>query len=237
MCRLPSDVGPFSDEGYVLPPLNVVPVVVEVDVVAGRTESLFRDPGLSATKIHEERRRTVAERVAKVAELVAAEPSESWVLWTETDYEGDALEAAIPGAGNLHGGLSVDAKEELLRAFASGELRVLIAKPKIAGFGLNWQHCARMAFVASTYSFEAYYQAVRRCWRFGQKRPVDCYMVSGATEAHVIDVLNEKRAAFEAMHAEMMRAAREALTLTQSGAVKYSGTKRSSLPPWIQEAG
>jgi hypothetical protein len=236
MCRLPSDVGAFSDESYILPPLNLRSVVVEVDVTADRGGALFRDPGLSATKIHEERRRTVAERVAKVAELVAAEPTEPWVLWTETDYEGDALEAAIPGAGNLRGSLSLEAKEELLRAFGSGELRVLIAKPKIAGFGLNWQHCARMAFVASTYSFESYYQAVRRCWRFGQRRPVDCYMVSGATEAHVIDVLNEKRSAFEAMHAEMMRAAREALTFKQAGAVKYSGGRKPSLPSWIKEA-
>jgi len=236
MCRLPSDVGPFSDEDYILPPLRLRPVVVEVDMVTDRAGALFRDPGLSATKIHEERRRTVAERVAKVAELVAAEPAEPWVLWTETDYEGDALQAAIPDAGNLRGSLSLDAKEELLRAFATGQLRVLIAKPKIAGFGLNWQHCARMAFVASTYSFESYYQAVRRCWRFGQSRAVDCYMVSGATEAHVIDVLNEKRAAFEAMHADMMRAAREAVTLTQPNVVKYSGAKRACLPSWIQEA-
>jgi superfamily II DNA or RNA helicase len=234
MCRLPSDVGNFSDDGFVLPELKLTPIVVQVDMVSDRGELLFRDPGLSATMIHAERRRTVDARVAAVVELVKKEPNESWVIWTETDYEGDALELALPESGNLRGSLSVEKKEELLRRFAEGELKVLIAKPKIAGFGLNWQHCARMAFVAATYSFEAYYQAVRRCWRFGQKREVHCYMVSGTTEAHVIDVLNEKREEFERMHAEMMRASHGARTNKQVGAVRYTGTKKSSVGSWIK---
>jgi hypothetical protein len=233
MCSLPSDMGDYSDDGYVLPPLNLQSVTVEVDVVAGRGETLFRDPGLSATKIHAERRLTTRARVERVAELVRREPGEAWVLWTETDYEGDELSRALPEAGNLRGSLSLEAKEALLESFATGGTRILIAKPKMAGFGLNWQHCARMAFVASTYSFESYYQAVRRCWRFGQTRQVDCYMVAASTEAHVVDVLREKREEFETMRAAMLVYARESVAEVREKRVKYTGSKAAALPSWI----
>lgn len=234
MCGKPSDVGPFSDDEYTLPPLENIPIVVDVDVVTERRKGeLFRDPGISATAIHTERRLTVGERVEKIAQLVAAEPNESWVLWTETDYEGDEIERAIPGAGNLRGGMSVDARERLLEDFSNGKLRVLIAKPKIAGFGLNWQHCARMAFVAATYSFEAYYQAVRRMWRFGQERPVKCYLVSGATESHVVSVLQEKIGKFEEMRSMMLQVDSTSGGNATSKSLKYTGEKPFEVPNWL----
>lgn len=233
MCAKPSDVGPFDDSQYELPLLDCIPVVVDVDTTTERNGMLFRDPGISATKIHAERRLTASDRVARIAELVASEPGEPWILWTETDYEGDELQAAIPEAGNLRGGLSLAAREKILEDFSTGKLRVLIAKPKIAGFGLNWQHCARVAFVAATYSFESFYQAVRRTWRFGQTRPVKCYLVSGTTEAHVSAVLQEKMLKFDNMR-EMMASVAPEGSDTSSKVLKYSGEKQPEMPSWLK---
>jgi superfamily II DNA or RNA helicase len=209
LCALPSDVAPeYSDDGYVLPELRYHTHVIDVDMVEGRDGTLFRMPELSATSIHAERKRTARARAQAVADLVNSEPGEPWIIWTETDYEGDELAAALPEAANLRGSEPPAAKERMLLGFSDGSIRVLISKPKIAGFGLNWQHCARMAFVAATFSFESWYQAVRRCWRFGQTRPVDCHMFMGSTERSVVDVLQSKRKAFEELRESMMEAAR-----------------------------
>lgn len=146
MCALPSDIHPqFSDEGYILPPLNHRTHVVDVDMIEGRGATLFRIPELSATSVHAERRRTAKARAERVAELVRAEPHEPWVIWTETDYEADELAACLPEAVELRGGEDPKRKEDTLLAFSDGLIRVLISKPKIAGFGLNWQHCAPAA--------------------------------------------------------------------------------------------
>ena len=103
---------------------------------------------------------------------MAAEPVEARILWVDTDYEADAVRGAVNGAREIRGSMSIDEKEERLAAFENGEIRHLIAKPSMCGFGLDWSHCARMAFVGRSYSYETWYQAVRRCWRFGQKREV-----------------------------------------------------------------
>jgi hypothetical protein len=167
----PSDLGTqCSDDGYVLPGLEIVPEPVGVDVVSGReTGALFRAPTLSATQLHKEKRITAPARAARVAELVAAESAEPWLVWCDTDYEADALTAAIPDAVEVRGSDSIDKKEEALVGFASGAVRVLVTKPAIAGFGLNFQHCARQAWVGPTFSFERFYQGVRRSHRFGQR--------------------------------------------------------------------
>jgi len=230
----PSDLGDqFSDEGYVLPPLVVRNHVVGVDVVAGRGDKLFRDPELSATSIHAERRITLEARVERVRQLVHDERDEPWILWCETDYEADALCAAIPDAVEVRGGMSIEMKEQRLLGFSSGAIRVLVTKPRIAGFGLNWQHCARAAFVAPLYSFEAYYQAVRRNWRFGQDRSVEVHMVMGSTEIETLTVLERKRNEHAEMAREMYAAARRA----QAGAaptVSYRPTFTGTVPQWLR---
>jgi hypothetical protein len=235
MCALPSDIDPaFSDEGYVLPPLEQTTHVVDVDQLAGRADGqLFRMPELSATSVHRERRRTAGARAAKVAELVTSSPAEPWLIWTETDYEADELAALLPEATNLRGDDTIAAKERALLGFVDGSVRTLITKPKLAGFGLNFQHCARMAFVSSTYSFEAWYQAVRRCWRFGQLRPVQLHMVMGATERAVVDVLNAKRADFDRMRSGMLEAARRRQHRRATGS-EYQPTRPMRLPSWLR---
>lgn len=234
MASLPSDLGDFSDDGYVLPPLVDVPHIVDVDLVQDKGEGrLFRMVEMSATNIHKEKRRTSADRAREVARLVAEEPNEQWLLWCETDYEADAMKLAIPEAHDCRGSQSLEVKEAALMGFADGSIRILITKPKLAGFGLNFQNCARVAFVGATYSFEAYYQAIRRCWRFGQKRPVHIHTVMASTESQVWEVLNQKREEFVKMYEQMFLAARRSKE-EKSSSGKYNPHKKMKLPTWLR---
>lgn len=229
----PSDLG-YDDAGFALPPLDVRHVEVPVDITDDRGGMLFRLPELSATNVHAEKRKTAPQRAAKVAELVAAEPDEPWLVWCETDYEADALLAAIPEAVDVRGSQSVEVKEQRLMDFAAGRIRVLVTKPSLAGFGLNFQHCARVAFVGVSYSYEQLYQAIRRCWRYGQKRPVLAYVVLAATEHAVLDAVLEKQAAHEAMKRSMFEAMRRA-TARESRKAPYLPSHRAPLPAWLRE--
>ncbi|GLS45120.1 helicase-related protein [Methylobacterium brachythecii] len=218
----PSDLG-FSDAGYDLPELVTCRHLIEADRTsdAGSERDgqgrLFRMPEMSATSIHQEKRLTTAARAARIAEVVALEPTEAWIVWCDTDYEADALAAVIPDAVEVRGSMSAEMKEERLDAFSRGAIRILISKPSVAGFGLNWQHCARMAFVGLSFSYESYYQAVRRCWRFGQTRPVHVHVACADTEAAIGDTIARKAGDHAAMKREMTaamaRAARSSTVL------------------------
>jgi superfamily II DNA or RNA helicase len=234
MASLPSDLGAFEDGGYVLPALNTTIHEVDADVVdRGDALTLFRMPELNATSIHAERRRTAGARADKVAALIRAEKREGWVVWCETDYEADALTAAIPKAIEVRGSESADVKERKLVDFTEGRIRVLVTKPKLAGFGLNWQHIARVAFVGATFSFEAYYQAIRRTWRFGQTRPVNVHVVMAGTERPVWEVLQRKTRDFESMKREMFLAARRARQVHHDRSDEYTAVKPMTLPRWL----
>lgn len=228
----PSDVGHFDDSAYVLPPLRLERHVVDVDLTDGREDGqLFRAIGLSATGLHKEKRRTAEPRATKAAEIVAAEPDEAWVVWVDTDYEAEAVMAAIPGAVEVAGSMSTEVKTDRLMAFADRG-GVLVTKPKIAGFGMNWQHAARMLFVGGSYSYEAFYQAVRREWRFGQKREVIAHVIMAVTEQGVWDVVTGKADAHAEMKAKMMAASRAARKV---GNVRdgYTPTCAGRLPAWL----
>jgi superfamily II DNA or RNA helicase len=135
------------------------------------------------------RKASMADRVAACAAIVKAQPDESWVVWCDLNAEADALADAIPDAVGVRGSDDIDTKEERLRDFAEGRIRVLITKSSIAGFGCNWQHCARQAFVGLTDSWEAYYQAIRRSWRFGQKRAVEVHVFASELEGAPLSVV------------------------------------------------
>lgn len=236
----PSDLG-FSDDGYVLPDLCVSRHVIHADRSADAGSErdgqgrLFRMPDLSATAIHREKRLTAQARAEQVAALAALEPDESWIVWCDTDYEADALAAAMPDAVEVRGSMPADRKEERLDAFSRGQVRVLISKPSVAGFGLNWQHCARVAFVGLSFSYESYYQAVRRCWRFGQTRPVNVHVVAADTEAAIGAVVSRKAGDHEAMKREMAAAMARA---TRSATVleDYRPSLKAALPAWMVTA-
>jgi len=230
---VPSDLGTYSDSGYVLPPLNIRRHIVTTDLSADRADGdLFRQIEGSATSIHRERRRTATCRAGYVAQLVADEPDEPWIVWVETDYDAREVRARIPSAIEVKGSDSFDVKVRRLEAFTRGEIRVLVTKPKIAGFGLNWQHCARAAFVGQGYSYEAFYQAVRRCWRFGQARAVDAHVVLADTEQIIWQALSRKREDHEEMKGAMFTASRRAQSRTVS-LIDYDPRVLAPFPSWL----
>jgi len=189
MIRSPSDLG-FDGSAYDLPPLTVNQITVKSDANAGVGE-LFAKDAQTLSERRQARRESLRHRVEECAKMVNAS-DQPWVIWCELNAEGDALKEAIPDAVEIRGSDKTEHKESALSDFAHGKIRVLISKPKIAGFGLNWQHCAHVAFIGVTDSFEAYYQAVRRCWRFGQQRPVSVYLFASDLEGAVRENLLRK---------------------------------------------
>lgn len=233
----PSDLG-FDDTGYDLPTLDLKRHIVAADrsLDTGHEKDgqarLFRMPDTSATSIHREKRMTTAARADVIADLVASEPDETWVIWCDTDYEADALADRIPGAVEVRGSMSPEVKEANLTLFSSGQTRVIITKPSIAGFGLNWQHSARMAFVGLSFSYESFYQAIRRCWRFGQSRPVNVHVACADTEESIWQIVSRKAGDHDAMKAEMTAAMSRAARIVPEQA-PYTPTKAITLPQWI----
>lgn len=200
MIQSPADLS-HDDSAYRLPALNVH----EHTIKSGQAKAgeLFAIEAQTLSERRDARRASLDERVAACARKVSAESGEPWIIWCDLNAEGDALRKSIPGAVEIRGSDTIEEKESRLTAFARGEIRVLVTKPSIAGWGLNWQHCARMAFVGVTDSFEAYYQAVRRCWRFGQKRPVDVHIFASELEGAVVANLKRKEADALAMGAAL----------------------------------
>lgn len=233
----PSDLG-FSDDGFVLPPLNLERHKVSADrsIDTGHEKDgqarLFRMPDTSATAIHGEKRKTIDARADLIAEVVAREPGEPWVIWCDTDYEADALTARIPEAVEVRGSMTPEQKEERLTAFSTGAVRIIITKPSVAGFGLNWQHCARVAFVGLSFSYESFYQAVRRCWRFGQSRPVNVHIACADTEESIWNVVSRKAGDHEGMKREMTAAMARVARIVPEQA-PYAPTVPLKLPKWI----
>jgi len=223
-CRRPSDLG-FSDDGFALPPLDCREH--EVSAHAPRPGLLFDVPAATLAEQREEQKRTVRERCEKVAELVngTGEPA---VCWVHLNGEGGALTDLIPGAVEVTGSDPDAKKEELFLAFAAGQIRVLVTKPKIGGFGLNWQHCAHQTYFPS-HSFEQWYQGVRRCWRFGQKRAVRVDVVTTDGSAGVLTNLRRKAEAADRMFGSLVKNMNDALAI---GAGRY-GTNSMEVPSWL----
>lgn len=178
----PSDMGGV-DDGYDLPGLKIVPHFVDVEVVAEGQLFATELGGVSGRS--EVRKKTLDARVAAAASLVASEPGEPWLLWCGLNAEAEALARAIPGAVNVNGAMDPVEKAKHLLGFADGDFRVMITKPSIASQGLNYQHCARMAFVGLGDSYEQYYQAIRRCYRYGQTRVVEAHVVLSEIESQI----------------------------------------------------
>ena len=204
MLQKPSDLG-YANDGYDLPPLktrqHTVAVDYAPDIDAG---TLFPVEARTMSERLGARRSSIEERVQAAAEIVATKPDAPWVLWCNLNDESAALTSAIPGAVEVRGSDKDDDKERKLLAFATGEIRVLVTKPSIAGFGCNWQHCADTVFVGLNDSFEQVFQAVRRFWRFGQKRPVTAHFIASELEGAVVANLRRKEADAEHMAAQMV---------------------------------
>jgi len=237
MVRKPSDLG-HDDTLYNLPPLTVSEHIVDADESGLVSDGmLFALEASSLSERRAARKASMIERVAACA-TIANEDRQSWIIWGELNAETEALTKAIDGAVEIRGSDDVDVKEQRLADFASGKIRVLVTKPSIAGWGLNWQHCARMAFVGVTDSFESYYQATRRCWRFGQEREVNVHLFSSNLEGAVLANLMRKEtdAAImgEALSAETNAAVRAQVIGQERTTNIHAAPHRVVAPSWLQ---
>ena len=214
--RRPSDIG-YSDDGYILPPLNMIQETVTNDVHDGW---LFAMEARTLAERRESRKNSLGRRVARAAEL-ANNSSEQWLIWCDLNAEGDALADAIPDAVQVKGADSTDFKEKTLNDFATGNLRVLVSKPSIAGFGMNFQTCHNVLFVGLSDSYEAFYQAIRRCWRFGQTKSVNCHVLCADSDGAVVENIRRKDAQSTEMFDEVVKA--------MSGIGEVGATRRNEM--------
>ena len=198
--RRPSDLG-FDDDGYILPPLRMHEHIVRSDDMI--TDELFPRAAMTLTEQRQAQRASLTDRVAECAGRVNAE-NERWIVWCHLNDESAALARSIEGAVEVRGSDALESKRDALDRFSCGEIRVLVTKPSIAGFGMNWQHCNRMAFVGLSHSFEQLYQAVRRCWRFGQKREVLVDIVASEGERGVLANLQRKAGQADRMFSSLV---------------------------------
>lgn len=235
MAQSPADLG-FDASAFAMPPLNVSMHKVEnaAPVDGG---DLFGVTQVSATDMHKIKRQTAKSRATAAADLIISD-REPWVIWCDTDYEADSILAALhgtDGVAEVRGSHPAERKESTLQAFADGDVRVLVTKPSVCGFGLNWQHCARTVFVGRSFSYEAWYQAVRRFWRFGQKRAVECHVIVAEGEDAIGRVIDRKAAD----HARMKAAMAVAMRQTESNAQlrkAYAPTHIAGVPTWLKSA-
>jgi hypothetical protein len=222
-CRKPSDLGDFSDEEFVLPPLNRVDHTVTP--ASAPPGFLFTIPAFGLNQERAERRRTLAERAELVVNLT--KDSDSAVVWCHLNPEGDILAREIPGAVQVKGSQSMEEKEELILSFLNGQSRVLVTKAKIAGLGLNMQHCAHVVTFVD-HSFEKFYQCVRRCWRFGQKRPVRLDVIATEGEVNVRKNMDRKESLASQMFDSIIRFMNDA-----QGQRATRSSLKMEVPSWL----
>ena len=226
MVKKPSDLG-FDDSGYDLPPLIVNKHMVHNDKTwcVDSQEMLFAMPAQLLTEVREEQKLTFTERCERAYSLAHGKTS---VYWCNLNDESTKLKQIDPEAVEIVGGMSIDQKEEILVAFASGEIKRLITKAKMTSMGLNWQHCNHTVFFP-TYSYEQYYQAIRRFWRFGQKSPVTCDMVISEGQERVIQALDEKMGKAIELYGNLVKAANQDFSFSRK---QY--TKTIQLPEFLK---
>lgn len=222
--RRPSDLG-FDDDGFILPPLIEREHMIEAPPFANGM--LFSLPAVGLHEQREERRNTLKERCDRVADLVA-HTGQPALVWCHLNDEGDRLAEVIDDAVQISGRDSDDLKEERFLAFINGQIRVLITKAKIAAWGLNLQHCAHVTFFPS-HSFESYYQGVRRCWRFGQTRPVVVDIVTTEGERNVMKNLQRKAVAADRMFSALVAEMQHAISIERD----VSFTRTEEVPSWL----
>lgn len=199
-CRKPSDLG-FDDGAFILPPLKETYHMV--DALTPPPGLLFNVPAVDLDSQREEKKRTIEERCERMAALVN-DTGQPFFIGCQLDAEADLLERLIPDAVQVSGKQSNQVKEDRLLAFQDGQSRGLVIKDRMGAWGLNFQHCAHVGLFP-THSYESYYQFVRRCWRFGQKRPVTVDIVLTEGEQRVMDNLKRKGAAASVMFSHLVR--------------------------------
>lgn len=223
-CRKPSDLG-FDDTRFILPKLSESEHVVATAKV--REGMLFAMPGRTLQEEREERRNSIPERCDRAAEIADAHEGHS-VIWCELNDEGDEIQKRLPGAKQIKGSMPEELKEEYLQAFSDGEIRHLITKPKIGAWGLNWQHCHNSIHLPS-HSYEQYYQAVRRFYRFGQQNEVKVSLIVNEGEAGILRSLRRKTVQVNNMFASIVKHMQDAMHLQTSDYFP----EKEEMPQWL----
>ncbi len=230
----PSDIG-YSDEGYILPPLTEKDVTVGSSNALTAFEDIARQIETSATGYHKERRRTLSDRCKETARIVSSDQNQ-YVIWCGMNDEADELKRLIPEAVEIRGCDKPEKKEKAAMDFINGSIRVLISKPSIFGYGLNFQNCNKSVFCGMDYSFESYYQAVRRFYRFGQKKPVEIIRVLGDTEINILKTINRKTDMKEHMRHSMADTMRGFQTGSNVSFGLDLSKKTYDIPVWLKGA-
>jgi len=238
MLRKPSDLG-YPDDGFDLPPLRQAQHLVPVDYAPSiETGLLFPMEARTLKERLAARRDTIDERVALAASVTPSDRPFVW--WCNLNAESEALARGIPGAVEVRGSDPEDDSECKLIDFSEGRIRVLVTKPSICGFGMNWQHCADTGFVGLSDSFEQFYQAIRRFWRFGQTSPVNCHIVSSEIEGATVANIRRKGADADRMAEAMVRHMADLSSAAVRGAVRdvpnYAPACAVELPGWLEAA-
>lgn len=235
----PADLG-YPDDGYDLPEKITTEhtVKTEQETAVGENVSMFTVTAKTLTERRDARRGSLEARCQRAAELVAGKPDDQWLIWCDLNDESGTLAKLIDGAVEVRGSDNPDYKARMLNGFTVGDVRYLVSKPSIAGFGLNWQNCHNMIFVGLSDSYEMMYQAVRRCWRFGQKQTVEVHIVTSEAEGAVKENIERKERQAERMTAEMVQHTKDILEQEIRGTVKvsipYNPQIKMILPDWLR---
>jgi hypothetical protein len=229
--RNPSDIG-HDGENYVLPDIHYHEHVIETEA----KDDMFVTVAQGLQERNKARKESVQARCEMAADI-ANSIDDSVLIWCNLNDEGDLLESLIPGSVNVYGSMKPEKKEANLLGFTDGDVKKLISKPSIAGFGMNWQHCNQVVFVGLSDSWEKYYQAIRRCWRFGQKRDVHVHIISADTEGAVVDNIKRKEQQNREM-GEQMAKHMQGFTVAQIQGAKtektdYLPQEKFNLPRFI----
>lgn len=237
MIRKPSDLG-YSDEGFILPPLHMHEHCVSVQ--APSSGFLFAVEAQTLQERQAARRDSIGDRVAACAALVNAS-DRPFLVWCNLNAESEALAAAIPDAVEVQGSDTDEHKEAAIVGFIEGQHRVMISKPKIAGLGLNLQHCSDMAFVGLSDSYEQLYQSIRRCWRFGQSRPVNVHVITAETEGAVVSNIKRKEREAEETYNNMIEHMKDLNAAALHGGQvrnksEYKPAATLVIPKWLEAA-
>ncbi len=232
MISKPSDIG-YKNGGFDLPPLRMHEHIVKSKKSDGY---LFHELARTLNERRQARKESLVERCTLAADLSKGS-DKPWLYWCDLNYESDTLNKTVENITEITGSQKNEVKEERLLGFASGKYQKIVTKPKIAQFGLNFQHCHNMVFVGLSDSFEAMYQAIRRCWRFGQTEPVDVHIIISEKEGNVLQNIKTKEAKAEKMLKRMVECmsdlTRKEIQNTSKETIEYKPIKKMEVPAWM----
>jgi len=231
----PSDLN-YNDEGFTLPPLNIEHIKVKSNHKP-KKGYLFALPAETLRERQKSRIESIDEKIIECKKIVE-QSDETCLIWCNYNTESDKLKKYIKNSTEIRGSHDLDYKEKTMLGFSTGKIKILITKPSIAGFGMNWQHCSKIIFFGLSDSFEQYFQAVRRCWRFGQKKPVDVYIITSELESNVIKNINRKESNAKQLLTEMVERTRNTvinnLHSNSWNRSKYEPNKEMEIPKWLK---